>query len=1576
MLATDILLNAKFNDKNFAAEVQQMANDFKDRFDKATANKDILKGALAQMKLAGEQGTESFKKIKDEIAEMDKTLKAYEDDVEKVGETHKKGFTDSLATLGLALNTIESLSGKVRNLVQPFKEVDTEMRNVAALGVSNTGALTDSLLALSDETGRSMKELWQGIGNAVGSGAAEMDGSVLKIQENMQLIETATKLAISGSTSMETSMGLLTSTMNSYGYSTAETAKLADTFFHTVNVGVISFDSLASQFGRVATSASTMGVDLEVANAAIAQFTQMGVQSAQAFTNLSSLMAELQSPSENLKTMMESLGITLDDFSGAQMFETLQKIRDAADATGITINELMSSKLSADAVKLLTGENFKSSAEMLKSYYTDAAGEADKAFKITSGSIANTTQAVMTKLENFGQRIFGIIGDGGVKMLDIIASALPTVSAAVTTLSSMKSIFNTAGAGMLKLIAHTGVFKLSIIQSVVGALGLSPALAAAGVAGTAAGTATSIAFGPVTLVALAIAAIGIACYLLYKKVEPIRQIFDALWNVLKQWWSILYQVGVIIVKWIFAPFILLYEFVKKILGVFGLMTSESNMIADAINVVADALGVAAKALEGFSEGMSWVIDVVAEGMVAPFKNLAKAIGLVPKETAPMIKATKEQIESMAEAQGKSVDEIERQVRLQEATTEESKKTYNEIIKIANAEGKTYAESEKIYNELQQRKKAIQEIAANQNISYESAKKIFYEQEKHKKEVANTNAEVKKLQKEQFISRTEAEQLYLSQKNNTEEAKNLVIEAKNLEQSLSGIKPKVDFSALQNSMGGLKEVFEKIEDMGLSESAKKKKQITKESQAEIEQIEKTYNEVRRKRNEGYDDLSEAERKNIDAQLENAKKMIDKRKEYEIKSLKEIDAEDRKTRQEAAKKRQEDRDKQIKETQDFIKKITSSFSMEELDLRIKLFNSTAEEAELINMEEKFKKEIDKMNKAAEQISIVLDFDEKTAGMSKKEIEKYKRELEERGIEIKPIIKKEDRDKLTAELAKTTEGTAKLIAQQEAEKAKKKEEQAEKTAAKEKERTAKLLKEELDKQREFEALKIALISDADRQKYEKEKFDLDKKYADDLKKYEDNLAMRALITEKFHKDLQALQIRNAKIERNIFVENTKQLLGIINAEMSNLTGISANINSNNVNIKNDLSSIKAEENALKESLDKREIDYAEYSDKLLEIDKKYREKQAEINNSPIATAFLEVTSNIFNKIFEEQQIKLKEAQDAKLKSDEEVAKAELVLEQAKQDAKLELARLTAEMEVEIEKLKLEQSLYNIEEYEIKKQEIEDKYRAKTQEANEKVSIAHADFTQKQTDNTAKQTELTERLVTAGASAMISSFVQLKKEGASTQKALLVSLLAGLKASIPVYVAEIVAKSFATNPILGAVIAGVATAAVYAVLSVAESAVANAKFFKGGFVKARNSNEYGVDKIKAYLTHGEAVIPTAAVSVGKNRAAIEYLINNGGDLEVWYEKNNQSKKVRERLISADKKLQQMIVREMQVNNELVKQTNKELIEFRNSMSIGLERLETADFHKNINIDANVTGDANAFIKEVEFVKSQRRRR
>jgi vacuolar-type H+-ATPase subunit H len=370
-----------------------------------------------------------------------------------------------------------------------------------------------------------------------------------------------------------------------------------------------------------------------------------------------------------------------------------------------------------------------------------------------------------------------------------------------------------------------------------------------------------------------------------------------------------------------------------------------------------------------------------------------------------------------------------------------------------------------------------------------------------------------------------------------------------------------------------------------------------------------------------------------------------------------------------------------------------------------------------------------------------------------------------------------------------------------------------------------------RKKEDLMISFEPNIDRREFLKARKGLERELEEFRKIYAGNTELIAKEEERVQREISELYEKYLDDRRKKMDEANKEIiantLSNIKNFQSSLQSISQGIGdafSINRDNKAVLKSLQEEENALRTSLNRRQISYQEYNDKMLEISKKRNDAEAKMVNSFSAGLFSGV-GTFFDNLAQENQARL----DALIEQQVVFKERLITLEQERISIMAEMKNAEAIADLERQT-------------ELKNQLIQNE----TERNN----------TSKQL-NDANQKALTTS-IKLGLNTAISSFATLKKEGASTQKALLVSMLGGLKSAVPLYIADLLGKSLGMlGPIAGPIAAAGVSGLLYAALSVAENSVRGANFFKGGLVKARNSSEYGVDNVPANLTHGEYVLP-----------------------------------------------------------------------------------------------------------------------
>lgn len=334
------------------------------------------------------------KKTINSLEKVNKELNDSEKKSSSFGDTFKGMFAGGVA-LGAIQAAGSAITSFITGTVDEFNKLDVATRSMSTLG-KEAELLAPKLRELSIEMSQRLpfaaSELQNSFTNAIASGVKGGEKELAKF------VETAGKLATGGGTSIDSATAGLAATLNAFGKGAEDAEKFADTFFNTVNYGVVSVDELNQFLSQVTPTAAAAGLSFENVGAGIALLTQKGVPAAQATTKLNQMLIELQKPGAELKKIFAASGLSLQELQTTMQNEglpaTLDKVQKAFDAAGVSATQAFSSSEAGSAFNVLQAKagEFQDTLNNV----ANTAGSTDNAFQKMSGSMENQ----MTLLKN------------------------------------------------------------------------------------------------------------------------------------------------------------------------------------------------------------------------------------------------------------------------------------------------------------------------------------------------------------------------------------------------------------------------------------------------------------------------------------------------------------------------------------------------------------------------------------------------------------------------------------------------------------------------------------------------------------------------------------------------------------------------------------------------------------------------------------------------------------------------------------------------------------------------------------------------------------------------------------------------------------------------------------------------------------------------------------------------------------------------------------------------------------------------------------------------------------------------
>lgn len=366
---------------------------------------------------------------------------------------------------------IATIAQRVDRVGGPSTPVDNETIAQAARGISDSLNIPQLQVA---------EGLYNAISNQVGSFA-----------ESITFATEAGKFARATNASLADSVDSLSAVLKSYNLNAADTGRISDILFATIDKGRVTANELGSTLGRVLPAASELGVSFEEVSASIAAISVKGLSTDETLTQVRATFSGLIKPSEAMQEAFDKLGIA-SARAGIRQFGLvglLQKLREEYGQNEQALGKLFPNVRNIGAVFALTGENLADYEKTLAAV-TNSQGAAEKAFQTATNTGVEPLSQAYNKLKN--------------ALADLSGEYLTSAGNIVKATGFMELSDETIGL----IINTTGKAVVTAGALAVGFYGLSTA---SGVLATSLANLGRIAVAnPIGAIAVAVAAAGVA----------------------------------------------------------------------------------------------------------------------------------------------------------------------------------------------------------------------------------------------------------------------------------------------------------------------------------------------------------------------------------------------------------------------------------------------------------------------------------------------------------------------------------------------------------------------------------------------------------------------------------------------------------------------------------------------------------------------------------------------------------------------------------------------------------------------------------------------------------------------------------------------------------------------------------------------------------------------------------------------------------------------------------------------------------------------------------------------------------
>lgn len=264
----------------------------------------------------------------------------------------------------------------------------------------------------------------------------ELAKAGLSVQQSLAASKGVLSLAKAGNLDVAAAASIAARALNAFGLEGGQAAKVADLLAAAANASSAGVEDIALGLAQVGSGAKQMGVNLTDSIAALALFTNAGIQGQDAGTSLKQMFIQLASPTKQAADLMKKLG--LDFFDAKGNFVGLEKTSEQLQTKlkGLTAeqrNNALATIFGSDSMRVAailadqgaTGFNNMAKAVSKQGAATQLAAAQNKGF---NGALDNFISTLQTIGIDLGTKVLPPITE----FLKVMAQQLPPAMDFVT----------------------------------------------------------------------------------------------------------------------------------------------------------------------------------------------------------------------------------------------------------------------------------------------------------------------------------------------------------------------------------------------------------------------------------------------------------------------------------------------------------------------------------------------------------------------------------------------------------------------------------------------------------------------------------------------------------------------------------------------------------------------------------------------------------------------------------------------------------------------------------------------------------------------------------------------------------------------------------------------------------------------------------------------------------------------------------------------------------------------------------------------------------------------------------------
>jgi TP901 family phage tail tape measure protein len=362
-----------------------------------------------------------------------------------------RAFSTTFGTIAKGAAVIGGLTFALKAAAGPFKDFEQTMANVQSV----TRASSEDFQLLEDAA-RNAGETTRFKASQAADALYFLGSAGFSAKQSVSALDGVLQLAGATQSDLAFTSETVASVISQYGLKAEEASRISNTFAAAIQNSQATMEKLSFAMQQVGPVAAGLGISLEETTGALQVLFNAGFRGQKAGRALKSALADLSSPTANVKENLDKLGVSLESVNPET--NSLAEIIDTLSQSGITTAQTIDTfgKVAGPQLSVLISKGRK---EIEK--YTEAVtgtNAAAESYAIQNDTLAGDLDKLSSKAESvaisFGEQYSPALRDVVQNLTELIGALKPVIDVVGQVSGAFLNFVSIGIQGLTDLVNH------------------------------------------------------------------------------------------------------------------------------------------------------------------------------------------------------------------------------------------------------------------------------------------------------------------------------------------------------------------------------------------------------------------------------------------------------------------------------------------------------------------------------------------------------------------------------------------------------------------------------------------------------------------------------------------------------------------------------------------------------------------------------------------------------------------------------------------------------------------------------------------------------------------------------------------------------------------------------------------------------------------------------------------------------------------------------------------------------------------------------------------------------------------